>query len=401
MASLSIFLDRRKETKAGLFPLKFCISHRRQKAYISTGIRITDSQWSGGKIITHPHRVAFNNVLKVRKLELEKKLIILSTERNVNELSALQIRDLLISDTTAQKVPSFKEYLDAVVKKLTKKNTILNYRKTESSIKKYLDYKNASYNSLSFADITAEWLADYDNFLANVRKNATNSRGLYLSCICTLFNLAISKKVISDNIYPFKEFKIKTEETIKRSLPVNTLNIILCASGRCSKEQLALDVFKLSFFLIGINLGDLFKLTNDDVVQGRIAYRRSKTGRLYNIKIEPEAEELISKYRASKGDMLLDFGVSQQDFMYIVNRYLSKFCEERLSEKGVTSYWARHSWATCASELDIPKETISASLGHGAKSVTDVYINFNLKKVDEANRKVIDYALGIGETPNA
>lgn len=57
----------------------------------------------------------------------------------------------------------------------------------------------------------------------------------------------------------------------------------------------------------------------------------------------------------------------------------------------ITIYWARHSWASIAAELDIPKETISLAFEHGAKTVTDRYINFNIKKVDEANRKVIDY----------
>ena len=58
----------------------------------------------------------------------------------------------------------------------------------------------------------------------------------------------------------------------------------------------------------------------------------------------------------------------------------------------LSSYWSRHTWATIAAELDIPKETISAALGHNIGSaVTSIYINFDYKKVDDANRKVIDY----------
>ena len=61
---------------------------------------------------------------------------------------------------------------------------------------------------------------------------------------------------------------------------------------------------------------------------------------------------------------------------------------------GLSIYWARHTWATIASELDIPKETIAKALGHGGSSVTDIYIDFDMRKVDEANRKVIDYVNG-------
>jgi len=57
----------------------------------------------------------------------------------------------------------------------------------------------------------------------------------------------------------------------------------------------------------------------------------------------------------------------------------------------LTTYWARHTWATIAAELDIPKETISAALGHSMGDVTDIYIQFNRKKIDKANRKVLDY----------
>jgi integrase len=64
---------------------------------------------------------------------------------------------------------------------------------------------------------------------------------------------------------------------------------------------------------------------------------------------------------------------------------------EKLGIHNLTSYSMRHTWATLAAELDIPKETISAALGHGKKTVTDIYIKFDRKKIDEANRKVIDY----------
>ena len=60
---------------------------------------------------------------------------------------------------------------------------------------------------------------------------------------------------------------------------------------------------------------------------------------------------------------------------------------------GITTYWARHSWATIAASLDIPKETIAAALGHGGNTVTDIYIDFDRAKIDRANRMVIDWTL--------
>ena len=61
---------------------------------------------------------------------------------------------------------------------------------------------------------------------------------------------------------------------------------------------------------------------------------------------------------------------------------------------GLSTYWARHSWATIAASLDVPKETIAAALGHAQNSVTDIYIAFDQSKVDAANRRVIDFVMG-------
>ena len=63
----------------------------------------------------------------------------------------------------------------------------------------------------------------------------------------------------------------------------------------------------------------------------------------------------------------------------------------------LSSYWARHTWATVAAELDVPKEVIAHALGHSwaNSTTTDIYIRFDMKKVDEANRKVIDFVNNI------
>jgi integrase len=58
----------------------------------------------------------------------------------------------------------------------------------------------------------------------------------------------------------------------------------------------------------------------------------------------------------------------------------------------LTTYWARHTWATVAHKIGVPKDVISMALGHSfGNRVTDTYIDYDSEKVDEANRKVIDY----------
>lgn len=160
----------------------------------------------------------------------------------------------------------------------------------------------------------------------------------------------------------------------------------------------------LMFYLVGINSVDLFSL--EEIRNGRIEYKRSKTGRLFSIKVEPETQTIIEKYHGKNFllDVLDTYG-NYKDFTHRMNDNLRKIgTVERKGRGGkkireplfpkLTTYWARHTWATIAAELDIPDETISLALGHSSGNrVTNIYINRDRKKVDVANRKVIDYVL--------
>lgn len=59
----------------------------------------------------------------------------------------------------------------------------------------------------------------------------------------------------------------------------------------------------------------------------------------------------------------------------------------------LSTYWSRHTWATIAYEICIPVDIIGQALGHSDKShsVTFIYIKEDPVKVDEANRRVLDY----------
>ena len=165
-------------------------------------------------------------------------------------------------------------------------------------------------------------------------------------------------------------------------------------------QQRYRDIFMLIFYLCGINMIDLAELK--EIKNGYICYRRSKTNKLYTIKVEPEAAEIINKYKGKNYLInIKDNYKNYYDFTRRMNKALQRFGECSKVGRGgrkvidscfphLTSYWARRTWATIAAELDIPKETIAAALGHGAKNVTDIYINFDTKKIEAANRIIID-----------
>lgn len=403
MAAINVFLDSRRPVAGGLYPIKFSIYHNGKQRNIPTGIAIALNQWKDGKIVSHPQRVVWNNLIMRRLTEFNDALVKVSARRVVRLLSCEELKNELIKELdplSASAINTAPEFLPALTEFANMANTKRThdiYQETGRSISRYLSETGAA-QPLTFPQITRKWLTEYDRWLQD-HGNKTNARGIHMRNIRAVFNFAIKEDLVSLEIYPFKKFQIKTEATAKRSLTVDAIRRLFAYESSNRYDRLALDVFKLTFYLIGINIKDLYELKAADYVNGRISYVRSKTGRLYDIKVLPQAADIIDKYRSDNGASLLYFrtrhaSVKQtyEDYSslcHVVNDHLHIIAES-LGLPRLTTYWARHSWATIAAELEIPKETIAAALGHGGDSVTDVYINFNLKKVDEANLRVAD-----------
>lgn len=241
--------------------------------------------------------------------------------------------------------------------------------------------------------ITPEWLANFERHELTKERPSQRKDGkgkarqgrkpngvaIDLRNIRAAFNWAISNGW-TDN-YPFRRYKIRYEQTRKRDLTKEQVARIREHGGRYC------DLFMLMLYLIGINISDLYHLPKDCIRDGRLEYRRNKTGRLFSIKVGPEAQAIIDRYGGT--DTLLNFVETCKDykvFLHHMNKALGDVVE------GCTSYWCRHTWASMAASLDIPIETISRALGHSVgASVTSIYIHFDNKKVDEANRRVIDF----------
>lgn len=224
---------------------------------------------------------------------------------------------------------------------------------------------------------------------------------------------AIFKKTIDDGKtqnFPFHSIKLKKEETRKRCLSLEQTRELRDAKLH-GKQALYRDFFMLGYYLIGINVSGPLTLKNEDFRNGRISCYRNKTGRLYDIKVEPEAMEIISRYRSRKPQYLLRFfedaGTFDVDhFTNNMNRTLRRIGPKDPNDmrkssphpidSKMSTYCNRHGWATSASEIGIPLETIGRAPGHSVwdNTVTAVYVKYDKKTIDEANRKVIDYLNG-------
>lgn len=393
MAVVSIYLDKRRAKKDGTFPIKLYVNHHK-KFLIKTPFFSTEEHWDGTQFAkSEPNYKAKN--ISLRNLLNKAEDIIYSLEREgkLKSTSAERIKHLIeeaISQSDSNKktlLQCFEEFISTK----SRKGTIVIYESTIAKIEMFCE-------DCSLDEVDKKWLIDFDNFMFKAGLS-TNTRSIHLRNLRAVFNYAIDEE-ITDN-YPFRKFPIKNEETRKRSLTIEQLRLL--RDYPCEEHQKKYrDIFMLMFYLIGINAIDLFNAKG--LKNGRLEYRRAKTHKLYSIKVEPEALDIINRYKGENFLIdVLDKYSYYKDFLRNMSVHLKKI--GKIERKGLggkkyieplfpdlSSYWARHTWATIAAELDIPKETISEALGHEIGSpITSIYIKFDQKKVDEANRKVIDY----------
>lgn len=399
MATVKLTIDTRSVKKDGTHPVKLYVSHQGDDFFISTNISVKIEDWSGKD--GQPTKLRnINSILTQMLVQAQAHIYKLRAEGKLASINKIQLRKILSSNSfeednsPRQSSELLKNYFELFLSRKDKSSTISTYQLTLLKIGKYFDL-----SQLKFSDINYTWLLDYEQKLKS-EKLAINTISIHFRNLRAIFNSAIDEEVIDQNTYPFRRFKIKSEKTAKRSLTVEQLRTLRDYPCEPHQEKYR-DTFMLIFYLIGINIIDLCHLT--EIVDGKVEYRRAKTGTLYSIKVPKEAQVIIDKYRGEKHLLnILDNYQDYKNFAKKVNNNLREIGQMKRSGLGgkkhrtpifpeITTYWARHTWATIAASLDIPKETIAAALGHGGNTVTDVYINFDQRKVDEANRRVIDY----------
>lgn len=392
MATISLYYDK----KARKVTLNF--AHLGNHARRFLPISLEENQWNGKEVVNHPQRKELNIYLASLLSTAQTTLLNFSQTTRVASLSAVELRDAICrkifnEETEEKKTYLFIDVFNEFMNTRNAKKTRDTYKYTLPHIKRY----DKDYETIKLEDITLAWLNGLERNMRSSVPNI-NSRMHYMRNIRSVMNYALDNDYTDKD--PFRKFKFKSTPTKKRNLAVETLNAIFNFKGTPTQERAA-DIFKLTFLLIGINFVDLSKLTLDSIQDGRIVYNRSKTSKSYSIKLEPEALELIDKHRGTTHLLSIFDGVSNYENAFIWLSVAFREIEAALGVKHITTYYARHSWSTIAfNDLDIPEEIISMALGHAyGLDTTNIYIDKREKKIDAANRKVIDYVL-YGKLPN-
>lgn len=399
MITTKIFVDARSANAS----VKIRIGKDRKAAYIPLpSVVIKPYQWDGKSVISHPSAALYNAIIAEAKAKIDKAIFLLGDSLELKDV--YEIKDILVEYLVPEEeIQEKRLILPAIIAK-AEKSRRQNTKNMYMSLAHKLENYETRAKSLTFDMITLRWLKEFSRSML-ISGNKQNTVAAYMRHLRAVFNEAISEEITTN--YPFRGYSIQQEETNKRSLTVEELREVF--NFPCPTFfQMAVDYFKLIFLLAGINLTDLYNLKDSDYYQGAIHYRRAKTGRLYNIPVYPEAAALIKKLKgkdgylvnlANKGKMAnmtrtINFGLQHLGYNYNYKTIPGMLREGEARFPELTTYWARHSFATIAYELDIPIETIAAILGHkyGSK-VTSVYIKPNQNKANEAIRRVIDYVL--------
>lgn len=393
MITTRFYLDCRSVSRGQAAPLRLVITKKSVRSYVPLSVSLLPSQWDGHRqmVIGHPRKTALNNFIQSQKLAVDSIIFRLTEAGELTGLRAAQIKDKIMAEMHPSEEVVVATPYSCFMSFIETKNgrTRQLYETTLNRLQSFCP----NFSKLSFEDITVKWLERFDKFLSKSAPSR-NARNIHHRNLRTVFNRAIDDEVT--RFYPFRKFKIKPEPTQKRAMSINELRKIATTSLPSWQEPYR-DMWVLSFCLIGINVVDLCSLREIDGA-GRVQYIRAKTHKAYSIKVEPEALALIEKYRGSRWLLnMMDTHKNYRAWYQQLCHGLTAICNslnqinDGVHIPSLTSYWARHSWATTAASLDIPKETIAAALGHGGNTVTDIYIDFDRSKIDEANRRVLDW----------
>lgn len=237
-----------------------------------------------------------------------------------------------------------------------------------------------------------------------------NTLSTYLRMLRALYNRALAAGMANYVPGLFARVYTGTRTDVKRALPPADMGHALTISPSLQQELRETQIwFALLFLLRGMPFADLARLRKCDFRNGVISYRRQKTGRQVSVQVTAEAAELLRQcadHRTNSPYLLnilwdesrhspLGSRNEYQHYQRVLrnfNRKL-KLLASALGLSGkLSSYTARHTWATTAFHTKVAVGIISNALGHSSVKVTETYLKpFENEVLDKTNKKIIAY----------
>lgn len=395
MTTFSIVIVPTKRLANGKHRIRIAVAHQAQTRYIATPFILDSiSQLKKGRVVRHENAAQINLCLQ---RTINEYILILSSIKHANQLTCTQLIHSIQEEER-------KKYLtfDVIAKEF------LSTLQSESRIKSYKLYKTAishfnrflkKEHDIPLEQIRPSHIHQYQNFLEKRELSSTAVR-IYLTLIKVILNYAIKMDYIHYKVHPFAACILPSSRIRNLDLTVDELKSLRDVSLKEQNLLIVRDLFMLTYYLGGINLKDLldYHFEENNLILSYIRHKTYRTKHGENeivFSIQPEAQQIISKYRTDKG--FLKFGPyeSYNKVYSLIYRYLTRIAREAGITSSISYYSARKSFAQHGYNIGIQIETIEYCIGHSMKSNRPIgnYIRVMRSHADIAMRRIFDELL--------
>jgi len=390
--SLTLIRDTRYKDTLEACPIKWRVTYQRKSTYYLSGINLLQNEWEILSDSRKPAIKEYRETLQNHYDEVLKKIIKDLAEKGIFSFDLFNVR---LGKSTGN---DLKQAFNAKIKKLVDNDKIGNasiYRCTLRSIENY------NSKTILFSDITPKWLEKYQTFLIE-KPIRYATIGIYMRTLRAVINDAKDANIINPSAYPFGlkkngKFEIPTGGGRELSLEledINKINEYTCPTKTIERCR---DLWLFSFYCNGANFGDMLRFRFSDINDGEIYFYRKKTKDTSKNKIEIIApilepmQKIIEKWgndEAPKNFIFPFLNESKTETEYkaqihnvirLTNKTI-KLVTKALKLPDISTYNARHSYATILNKNRVPESFISEQLGHSNNNVTQSYFGRYSKK---------------------
>lgn len=397
--TIKVLCYKSKTLSNGEHPLMLCVCKDNKRKYLSLGISVNAEHWD------------FKSNLPNDKCPNRERIIILINEK-VNEIQRVALdkkiagRDFSASTLIESAKPSVTskrtvgDYFMTYIENLKNENRLRYAGMYEISYNSFIKF--AKHLDIPFSDIDVGWLKRYEAWgkTQNLSVSTISTRLRHLRAV---FNLALLEHAIKSDCYPFHNYKVSklNKATAKRALTKDDVRRIMEYEGKSQMERLAIDIFTFSYLCAGINFIDMAKLKYSNIQENQLVYNREKTKKLIITPLQERAKRIIEKYNDGKSafvfPILSNFHSSDVQVANRLHKVLANL-NKHLKAIGVklklpiplTTYVARHSFATVLKRAGVSTSIISESLGHSSEKITQVYLDsFDKEQMNTAMQALL------------
>ena len=397
ITSVKLMLNKSRILNNGSYPLVFQVIHNRRKKLLYTGYRMKEEVFdeSEGKIMngvgstfTATEVVKMNREL--RKMRNQIDIRIRQLERTREEF-AVEVILTQNAFGTGKSQFYLLRYINAQIERkqeLKKVGMAAAYKSTRSSLAKFIGRPDVRMSEVDLA-----FVRRYEDFLYSNGASG-NTVSYYLRNLRSLYNQAVTDGYHPRGEYPFAKAQTRPAKTVKRALSRTDMQNLADLNLENEPElEFTRDLYLFSFYAQGMAFVDIVLLKKTDICNGVLTYSRHKSKQLIRIVVTPQMQGVIDKYNTENEYLFPiisgEYASGYQKYRLAlgrINRHLKKIAVVADIKVPLTTYTARHTWATLARDYGAPISVISAGLGHTSEEMTRVYLkDFDVSMLNQVN----------------